>query len=230
MLRRTVLPVVTAAAVAVALTGCGGSSASSQSPAQAIAAAKKAIDTTSGLHVRLAGKDLPSGNVLVAADGTLTRAPAFDGTISVKVLGTTAKVPVIAVDDRVYAKLPLTLSWQTIDPADYGVPDPATLIAPDTGISSLLTATTGLKSKGAQRGGKDNKEVLTTYAGTLPGAAVAKIIASATGPFSASYILDDHDRLQEAVLTGRFYGADQQPSTYTVDLDDYGTTKTITAP
>jgi lipoprotein LprG len=228
--RRTVLPLVLATATIVTLAGCGGSSQPSESPYQAIAAAKKAFDTTSGVHLTLTGKDLPGGNVLVSADGTLTRAPAFDGRIGVKVLGTTAQVPVVSVDDKVYAKLPLTLGWQQIDPATYGVADPAALIDPDTGISHLLTATTGLKTKGSVRGGKDNKEILTTYTGTLPGPAVATIIPAATGSFAVSYTLGAQHRLEQAQITGHFYGADKQPSTYLVTLDDYGVTKTITKP
>jgi len=229
MLRRTALPIALIAATAT-LAGCGGSSTPSESPTQAIAAAKKAFDATSGVHVGLTGKDLPSSGALVSADGTLTRAPAFDGKIGVKVLGATAQVPVISVDNKVYAKLPLTVSWQTIDPSQYGVPDPASLIDPDTGISRLLTAATGLKRHGSERGGQDNKEVLTTYTGTLPGSAVATIIPGASGSFAVTYTLGAKDRLEQAEITGDFYGDAQQPSTYVVTLDDYGVDKTIKAP
>jgi lipoprotein LprG len=229
-LRRTFPLVALVSTAALTLAGCGGSGSADLPPDEAIAQAKATIDTTSGLSVRLEGKDLPSGNVLVGADGTLTRAPAFEGKIGVKVLGATAQVPVVAVDDVVYAKLPLTVSWQRIDPATYGVPDPASLIDPDTGISHLLTATTGIKRTGSERGGKDNKEVFTTYTGALPGEAVASIIASASGTFAVSYTLDDDHQLREADITGRFYGADKQASTYAVTLDDYGVDKTITKP
>jgi lipoprotein LprG len=231
ILRRTALSVVLATAAAVTLAGCGGGSNTvTLTPDKAVALAKNTFDDTSAVHVQLKGDDLPDGNVLVSADGTLTRAPAFDGRIGVKVLGATAQVPVIAVDDKVYAKLPLTVSWQTIDPATYGVPDPASLIDPDTGISHLLTATTGLKRTGTERGGKDNKQILTTYTGQLPAEAVASIIASASGTFDVTYTIDDDHQLHEAELTGRFYGADEKPSTYVVSLDDYGVEKTITAP
>ncbi|HEU4567558.1 MAG TPA: LppX_LprAFG lipoprotein [Marmoricola sp.] len=229
--RRTALPLLVSTAAVVTLAACGGGSNTVQlTPDKAIAVAKKEFDATPGVHVTLAGKDLPSGNVLASADGTLTRAPAFDGKIGVRVLGSTAQVPVISVDDRVYAKLPLTLSWQEIDPANYGVPDPASLIDPDTGISHLLTATTGLKTQGSVRGGKDNKEVLTTYTGTLPGPAVATIIPDATGSFAVSYTLGAKHRLEQAEITGHFYGADKPQSTYRVTLDDYGIAKTITKP
>lgn len=234
LLRRTALslglPLALTAAAGLTLSACGGSSTPDESPASAIAAAKKELDTTAGVHVVLTGQDLPGGNVLSNADGTLTRAPAFDGKIGVKVLGTTAQVPVISVGNKVYAKLPLTLHWQTIDPSQYGVPDPAALIDPKTGISHLLTATTGLKSHGSVRGGTDNKQVLTSYAGTLPGSAIGTIISGASGSFAVTYTLDDKDRLEQAKITGHFYGADQKSSTYVVALDDYGVAKAIKAP
>ena len=233
--RSRALPLLLAAGLtaglAAGLAGCGGgSSAPEESPSEALAAAKKTLDETSGVHLGLEGEDLPGGNVLAAADGILTHAPAFDGSLTVHVLGTSAKVPVVAVEGTVYAQLPLTTGWQTIDPADYGVPDPASLIAPDAGISTLLTATEDPTAGDSVRGGKDNKQILTTYTGSLPQEAVAAIISTASGSFDVSYTIDEDHELSQAVLTGRFYGADEPASTYTVTLDQYGTDKTITQP
>ena len=219
-----------ATAASFALAGCGGSSAPKESPAEALAAAKKTLDTTSGFQLELKGSDLPDGTALVGAEGTLTRAPAFDGSISVHLLGTSADVPVIAVGGKVYAKLPLTSGWQTIDPSQYGVPDPSSLISPETGISTLLTATEHPNAGDSVRGGEGNKKVLTTYTGTLPAAAVAGIISTASGTFDVSYTIDGDHELSQAELTGHFYGADQPESTYTVTLDGYGIDKTITRP
>jgi len=230
--RRTSPVAVVLATVALVLSGCGGGGTDTVklAPDKVIALAKHNLDTTKGVHLHLEAGDLPDGDVLVGADGTLTRAPAFDGTITVRVMGATPQVPVVAVGGKVYAKLPLTITWQEIDPAQYGVPDPATLIDPRNGMSHLLTATTGLRSKGSVRGGKDNKDVLTTYTGTLPASAVASIISSASGTFAVTYTIDAAHRLEQATMHGRFYGADQQASTYTVTLDSYGVTKTITKP
>ena len=66
-------------------------------------------------------------------------------------------------------QLPLTPGWQEIDPADYGAPDPAQLMSPDQGFSSLLTATTGVEKGDSVRGGTNNSEVLTEYTGTVSG-------------------------------------------------------------
>lgn len=227
---RTLVAALLAATV-LALAGCGGSGGDSLSPEDALAEAKKHLDDTSGVHFALATDDLPSGvEALKKADGTLTRAPAFKGTITVPVLGVEADVDVVAVDGKVYAKLPFTAGFQEIDPADYGVPDPATLLDPDDGISSLLDATEDVKKGDSVRGGEDNKQVLTEYAGTLPGDAVDKVLPGATGDFDATYTIDDDGELSKAVITGRFNGADHDPNTYTVTVDDYGTDEKITAP
>jgi len=228
--RRAVALAAAVVGVALAASACGGSG-SSLSPADALAQAKKHLDETKGVHVVLATKDLPAGvDGLEKADGVLTRAPAFKGTITAPIKGLTASVDVVAVGGKVYVKLPFVGTFQDVDPADFGVPDPATLLDPDTGISSLLPATEHVKKGDSVRGGKDNKQVLTEYSGSVPGDAVAGVIPGATGDFDATYTIDDDGELTQAVVTGRFNGADVAPNTYTVTLDDYGTSPEISAP
>jgi lipoprotein LprG len=216
----------------VACGGSGGSDGSSgAAPADALATAKSHLDTTSGVHVTLATSDLPSGvTAPTRADGVLTRAPAFSGSITVPVLGISADVGVIAVDGKVWAKLPFTSSYQTIDPAKFGVPDPAALLDPTDGISALLSESRDATKGSSRRGGQDNRSILTEYDATVPGDAVAKIIHGATGDFQAAYTIDDGGDLDEATLTGHFAGAAKPSFTYTVTLSDYGTTQEIAAP
>ncbi len=159
----------------------------------------------------------------------LTHQPAFDGKIVVQLAGLKPEVPVVAVNGKVYAQLPLTTGWQEINPADYGAPDPAALMSPNGGLSSMLTATTNVKKGDTVRGGVGNKEVLTSYEGTLPASAAKVILPQVTGDVDATYTLTDDHELRQAVLTGDFYdtGTDE---TYTVTVDHYGTQKDITAP
>ena len=231
-MRRTALVVVLA--TLLLLTGCTDKGSSSgtkeKSPEQALAAAKKTLDETSGVHVRLESKGLDDSTPgLVSGEGTLTKAPAFDGTIVVQIAGLKPEVPVVAVGGKVYAQLPLTTGWQEITPADYGAPDPSELMSPDHGLSSMLTATTGVTKGGTVRGGAGNKEVLTSYAGTLPASSAKVIVPSVVGDVEATYTLTDHDELRQAVLTGDFYGTGTK-QTYTVTVDDYGIEKDIKAP
>ena len=105
--------------------------------------------------------------------GIGTHAPAFEGTINVVLSGQAVDVPVIAVDGKVYAKLPLTPGLARIDPADYGAPDPAQLIDRRRGLLRAARQPTEPSRTGdSVRGGADNNEILTDYTGTIPGDAV----------------------------------------------------------
>ena len=231
---RLAAAILAGALTALPLTACGGDSegggGSDASPEEVFAAAKTNLDETSGVNLTLATKDLPEGVTGVEkAAGVGTHAPAFDGTITVVLSGQAFEVPVIAVDDKVYAQIPLTTGWQDIDPAEYGAPDPAQLMSTDKGFSSLLPATTGLEKGESVRGGTDNKEILTEYTGTVADSTMKNIIPTATGDFDVAYKITDDGELRSARLTGVFYQDDGE-MTYTMSFDEYGTEKDITAP
>ena len=108
-----------------------------------------------------------------------------------------------------------------------GVPEPVRQSVP---VVAPLPALRPGGGRGEQvRGGQDNKDILTTYTGSVPGDAVAHIIPGASGDFDASYDIDSDGQLVQAALTGVFYSG--SPSmTYTLTLSDYGTTQDVTAP
>jgi lipoprotein LprG len=217
------------------LTACGGddkSAGDQGDPEKVLAAAKKTLDDTSGVKIDLATKDLPKGVTgITSAEGVGVHPSAFEGTFKLSVSGLPADADVIAVDGKTYAKNSLLLpDWQEIKPDDYGAPDPAKLMEPDDGFSGLLSAAEDVKTGDSVRGGKDNKEVLTEYTGTISSDAVGALIPSAEGDFSFTYTISDEDELREAVLEGAFYGEDHGDVTYTLNLDDYGTQKDIKAP
>ncbi|MGH3444666.1 MAG: LppX_LprAFG lipoprotein [Nocardioidaceae bacterium] len=225
---RVSLAVLLSCGVLLGAAACSGGG-SSLSPHQALATAKKKLDKTPGVHLRLSTGKLPSGvDGVLDADGVATHDPAFKGSIKVAASGITADVAVVAVSGVVYAKLPFTMKFVSIDPGDYGAPDPADLMNTSGGLSSLLTAATHVKAGAQQRNGK---AVLDTYRGTVPGGAVANVIPSAvrSGTFDATFSLDDRNRLAKAVLTGPFY-AQGGDVTYTIGFDHYGAHPHITKP
>jgi lipoprotein LprG len=234
-------PLVTALVTGVALGGLaacgadddkGGGGDDGATPEEVLAAAKQTLDETSGVEVTLATESLP-GSVtgITSAEGTGVHPSAFEGTFKLSVNGLPADADVIAVDGTTYAKNSLLLpDWTPIDPADYGAPDPARLMEPDGGFSGLLAAAEEVEEGESVRGGKDNKEVLTEYTGTISSDAVEALIPTAAGDFAFTYSISDDDELREAVLEGAFYGEDEGDITYTLTLDDYGTEKEITAP
>lgn len=228
-----VLSVLAASVLGLMLTACSGSESDGgphADPDGVLAEAKQALDETSGVHLTLTTDDLP-GDVtgIKSADGTATHAPAFDGKLTVVLSGQAFEVPVIAVDGKVYAQLPLSTGWQDVDPGDYGAPDPAQLMKPDEGFSALLAHTDDVAEGDSVRGGADNKEVLTEFTGTVDADVVQGIIPTATGDFDVVYAISDSGELRSAALTGVFY-TDSDSMTYTVTFDDYGTEKDITAP
>jgi lipoprotein LprG len=225
-LRRLVVLVL---AVAVVTTGCGGKS-SHEDPSAALKTAQQKLEETSGVSLSLSTDDLPDGvQGLKSASGTVTDAPAYDGTLGVVTSVGSFSVPVKSVGGKVYAQVPLTPGWSEVNPADYGAPDPADLLSVDKGVPSLLSATSDPKSGKDVRGGTGNKEVLSTYTGTVPGSAVSSIIPGATGSFDATYAVTSDGELRQAALTGVFY-AGHPANTYTLVVTDYGTSKDITAP
>lgn len=215
------------------LAGCSGDdpdAAPEQTPEEVLAQASSKLTETTGVHLTLATDALPDGvSGIARAVGTITQAPAFDGSISVVFAGQTADVPVIAVGGDVFAQLPFAAGWQKVDPKEYGAPDPAQLIGED-GFPGLLGLTEAPEAGESVRGGSDNSEVLTTYSGTVPGDAMDAVIPSSSGDsFDVEWQIDDDGELRKATMTGVFYPR-AEPMTYTVEFADYGIEKDITAP
>lgn len=221
-----------AAGVLLLGAGCSGDDGGGdeRTPEEVMSLAKQTLDETSGVRISLETEAVPEGIAAVAeADGVGTHAPAFEGTLTVVLAGNEFDVPVVAVDDRVYAQIPLTSGWSDVDPRAYGAPDPAQLMSTEDGISSLLTATKELAEGDSVRGGENNDEVLTEYTGTVPAEVVRNVIPSATGDFDATYTITSEGELRTADLTGVFY-PDTEPITYSLAFEDYGTEPDITAP
>ena len=226
------VPLLTAAllSAAVVLAGCGGTDAKAErSPKQVMAAAKKTFDEASSIHIDLSTDSTPSaGNGVLGATGDVTHAPAFQGDVKVVISGLTATVPVTAIGGQVYAKLPLQTKFTVIRPADYGAPDPAQFADPQAGLSSLLTRLEGLK-KGKQA--RSGDQILTSYTGSLPGAAVKTIIPSADAKQDYATVVgvDEKQRAVTVKITGSFFSGSDD-TTYDVKFSQYGAGAKITAP
>jgi lipoprotein LprG len=217
-------------AAALFLSGCTSDAReNSDSPEEVLAAAKTTLDETSGVRVSLSTEKLPpTVDGILEAEGVGTHDPAFEGDLKVASGGVTADVPVIAAQGKVFAKLPFTTQYVEVDPAAYAAPDPAGLMEPEGGLSSLLTAAEDVEEGEQVRSGED---VLASYKGTVPGDAVASVIpsASADQAFEATFTVDEEDRLREAVLTGPFY-PEADDVTYTITFEEYDTSADITLP
>ena len=228
--RRGAASLAALAALTTTLAACSdGGEGTEATPEDVLAAAKVALDETSGVTLSLTTQQLPDGvDGVLDATGVATRAPAFDGDLVVLVNGLEVDVPVVSVDSTVWARLPFTRSFSKVDPADYGASDPARLMDPDSGLSSWLTAATGVEEGDRVR---DGEVVLSSYTGTLPGTVVDASIPSADedATFPATFRIDEDGRLRAVDVSGPFYGPNGVVD-YTVEVDDYGTDQDISPP
>jgi len=213
------------------LVGCGQSEekADEESPAEVMEQAKKHFDDASSVHIALSTDSVPaSGDGVLGATGDVTHDPAFEGDVKVLFKGFPADLPVTAVGGKVYAKLPFSAKIAVIDPADYGVPDPADFADTENGLSSLLTELEGLKKGKETRSGD---EILTTYTGTLPGSAVKQIIPSADAnkDYETEVGVDEEGFATTVKVTGAFFSGSDEV-TYDVKFTDYDKGVKITAP
>jgi lipoprotein LprG len=229
-LTRAVLAAGLAALLAVSVTACGGGDSSSgKAPLSVLKAAKAKFDAASSVHLTMSTTSKPtSGDAVLGADGTLTHQPAFQGKVKIFFKGFDADIPVVAVGGKVYAKLPLTLKFSTIDPSEYGAPDPAEFADTSQGISGLLLKLGGLKESGQIR---DGKQVLTRYTGTLAGDLVQPIIPSASksGSYDTVVGIDSGGRIATLRVTGDFF-ASSGAVTYALTFDDYDKKVEISQP
>lgn len=229
--RRTTL-LVAGVATALILGGCGGTSTGSASGGNAESAlsdAKKNFDASSSVHFTLSTTSKPtSGDAVLAAEGTLTHQPAFEGEVTALYMGFNATIPVIAVDGKVYGDIPFTNGFAPIDPGEYSAPDPADFADPETGISGLLVKLSDPKEGEQERDGND---VVTTYSGSLAGDLVAAIIPSASKDSTYATVvgIDQDGRIATLEITGDFFPADGEV-TYDLSFDNYDKNVTISAP
>jgi len=85
-------------------------------------------------------------------------------------------IHILSTGGRFMVELPFTTRYEATDPSKYGFGDPATLLDPDKGLSSLLVNTLSAASDGRDR---FNGEELDEVAVSLPGDRVAALLTSA---------------------------------------------------
>ena len=231
------LVALVAALPAGLLGGCTGhttpaaaaGSGSGPNAASTLATAKKALDAATALHFTLTSDDSPKGATAVAGgQGDIARPDSFSGSLDVLVAGQKLRVKVVSVQRTVYAQL-FSSSWTKIDPAQFGLHDPGTFMAPQGGLGDLLSTAANPRLTGEKRRGS---EVLRMVAADVPGSTVARVLTTrdAARAVPAVFGVDTATgQLREATLTGPFFDA-ATTSTYTVVLEKYGEQVDIRAP
>jgi lipoprotein LprG len=224
-----------AAALVLALAGCSEDGAGEETPtpqtaAERLDAARATLEATDALTINLTSTGVPTdvngvrsavGTGVVDGD-TIT----FAGDVEARITGITATVGLICIGEDAYMKL-FTPDFAPVDLEELGAPNPTTFLEPETGIASLMEATSDLTEGDRQREGR---EILTEVTGTLPGEKVEGLLRLG-GPgltFDVAYGLTDDNELRRAVIEGEFYEGTM--STYTLILTDYGQAVPIERP
>ncbi len=223
------LGVLAAAVLALAAAGCGGSPAPAPASAHALLLdAKASLDRSSSVHFVLTSQGATgSGTIIAGGSGDIARPDQLQGQFSVEQSGFTASVSVVAGSGRFYVKLPFATSYTATNPTSFGIGNPAQLISPTNGLSSLLLAITQPRLAGTTRIGR---EVADQVQGTVPGASVP-VLPDDNRALPVSVVADiipSSHQLRRITLQGPFTSA--TPSSYTLLLTNYGEAVHVTLP
>jgi lipoprotein LprG len=211
-----------------ALAACTGGS--DVSAPDLLERAKTVIDEASSVHFELRSDGAPdTGTGLLGGEGDVLRPASFSGTLRVLVAGSAVDVEVVSVDDVVHAQLPFSTGFTEVDPAEFGVGDPADVLDPEAGISQFLEFAESPELGEERRIGD---EVVREVTARIPGDLVEQVLTSQdpSKPVDAVFaIATQSGELRRAELTGPFFSAEED-ATYTIQLSDFGADVEITAP
>lgn len=203
----------------VAVTACG--SGSSSNPHTLLTKAKQKIDSTDALHFDITSQNVQGGGTIITGGtGDIARPDRIKGTFQVSLNGFHVSVKIISANGKFYAQAPFQSSYQPTDPSTFGVGNPALLIDPNQGLSSLLANVQDPRSDGQTR---INGELLDKVTGTVPGTEIPKALPDTTPakPVDVTALIDpSNHEVRQFVLTGPFTSTAN--STYTVTLTSYG--------
>ena len=212
------------------VAGCGGGSSAAPpvDPHALLGQAKATLDATPSLHFSLTSSGATgSGTIITGGSGDVARPDVLEGQFTVEQSGFSASIGVLAGGGKFYAKLPFSSSYSPTDPSTYGVGNPAQLISPTSGLSSLLLAISQPRLGPSTRIGS---EVVDQVTGTVPGSSVPVLPdANRSVPVQVvAAIAPGSHQLRRITLQGPFTSA--TTSTYTVVLTNYGEAVHVTLP
>ena len=207
--------------------GCGMTAVD---PNQLLRDGKQSIDGASAVHFTLTSQGVSgNGTMITGGQGDARRPNSFAGSLNVVAGGFPVSVNIVSTGGVFYAQTPLSPRYDKTDPSAYGFGDPAQLLDPNHGLSSLLTACAGATNKNADL---LSGEQLDEVGCSIPGTLVAKLLTSADASqqVQATVGVDaSSHQLRRVALVGPFFDKTHS-STFTVVLDKYGENVSITPP
>ncbi len=217
-----------ALAVALTMSACG-TSATKADPTTLLGNAKTTADASSSVHFTLSSSNTAtSGTNITAGEGDLARPDQMQGSFTVTLHGFGADVKVVSKGGVFEALLPFTTHYVVTNPANYGLKNPAELLNPSNGLTSLLAV--AHNPQGTKRV-RLQGELLDTVTFQVPGAAIPVLPdAKPSEPVTVVAAINPKNfELRQVTLVGPFTSATSN-STYVVTLTNYDENVTITLP
>jgi LppX_LprAFG lipoprotein len=197
--------------------------------AQLLQRSRATLDSTSAVHFQLSSSGVASHTTsLISGSGDLVRPDELRGSLLVSAAGIGATIKVISTGGRFYALLPFTSGYKATNPASYGLGNPAQLLSPTDGVSSLLTT---MQSPRMGSSIRIDGELVDVVSGTVPGRKVPVLpnLDKAEPVSITAYISPATYQLRRVRLTGPFTKA-KVATTYDVTITSYGEHVTISVP
>lgn len=208
---------------------CSSSSTSHPSAAVLLQKAKTTADAASSVHFILTSTNvsLDSTNI-TGGNGDMARPSSLRGTFSVALSGFTANVKVVSVGDVFEAELPFTNHYEKTNPSNFGLTNPAELLDPSKGLTSLLALAQNPQSGAPERVGG---ELLDTVTYTVPGNDIPVLPdANPSKPVDLTVFINPSNyELRSVKLVGPLTSATSN-STFLLTLSNYNEHVAITLP
>jgi len=211
------------------LAGACGSSTPNVAPQKLLAEAKAKADGSSGVRFTLTSSGVSlKGQNIIGGKGDLIRPDSLEGSFTVAESGLEVTVKVVSVNGTFEVLLPFASHYQKANPAAFGLTDPAQLLSPTHGLTSLLALARNPRSLGdATVAG----QVVEKVAFDVPGQDIP-VLPDADPSVPVSLVVAINPKTFELVqvtLTGPLTSPGSN-STYVLTLSHYDERLQITLP
>lgn len=213
----------------VSLAACSGGATAHVSAAGLLQKAKSTADSASSVHFLLTSTNVSLNSTnITGGNGDMARPSSLRGTFSVALSGFTANVKVVSVGEVFEAELPFTNHYEKTNPSNFGLTNPAELLDPNKGLTSLLALAQNPQSGPTERVGG---ELLDTVTYTVPGNDIPVLPdANPSKPVELTVAINPSNyQLRSVTLVGPLTSATSN-STFVVTLSNYDEHVTITLP
>jgi hypothetical protein len=218
-------------ALMVVSGGCGSAASPPPklNPQTVLQQAKAKADASSSVHFVLTSSNVgSSGTNIVYGAGDLVRPDELQGSFSVTFKGLTLDVKVVSKGTVFEALLPFAKGYVKTNPASFGLTNPAQLMDPNTGLTSLLAHPQNPRVTSQERVAG---ELLDTVTFSVPGTSIPVLPdANPSKPVTLIAAIDaSSHELRQITLVGPLTSASSN-STFILRLTNYNEQVNITLP